>query len=68
MLCESRSISLVGCAHKFLLKISANHFKGVFVGSRQIHNGVMIANELIDSRKESSKVGIISIIQKKKRR
>ena len=66
---EYRPISLVGCIYK-LSKILANRLKkvlssiigpyqGAFVHNRQILNGVLIANELIDAKKQSKKLGVI---------
>lgn len=66
----SRPISLVGCWYKLLTKILANHLKSVlpliispfqeaFVAKRQILKGVLIANELIDSRKRSKVDGVL---------
>ena len=63
-------ISLVGCWYKLLAKILANRlksvmplivspFQGAFVAKRQILDGVLIANELIDSRKRSKVDGFL---------
>lgn len=65
-LCDYRFISLMGCINKLLAKILANRlrrvlpfiispFQGAFVQDGQIFYGVLIANELIDSRKRSKK-------------
>lgn len=61
-----RPISLVDCVNKLLAKILDNHlktilphiissFQGAFIAGRQILDGLLIANELIDSRKKSKK-------------
>ena len=67
---DFRPISLVGCVHKLLVKILANRlkvvlhqiispFQGAFINSRQIVDGILTANELIHSRKQSHKEGVI---------
>lgn len=59
---EFRPISLVGCVYKLLSKVLANRSKTVvpliigpfqcaFVKVRQILGGLLIANELIDTRR-----------------
>lgn len=61
---DYRPISLVGCLYKSLAKVLANQlkhvlppiidpFQGPFVEKRQILDGVLITNSLIDSRKKS---------------
>lgn len=66
---DFRPISLVGCIYKLLAKILANRLKealphiigpsqGTFVHNRQFIDNVLIANELIDCRKRSKKVGV----------
>ena len=63
---DFRPISLVGCIYKLLSKILANRLRGVlphiislnqgaFVLNRQMLDGILIANELIDSRKKARK-------------
>lgn len=65
-----RPISLVGCLYKLLAKVLANRlkkvlpliispFQGMFVVGRQIIDGMLIANVLIDSRKKSKSEGVI---------
>lgn len=61
---DFRPISLVGSAYKILSKILANRlrsvlpliispYQGAFVQKRQIFYGIIIANELTDSRKKA---------------
>ena len=63
-------ISQVGCIYKLLAKILTNRLKSAlliiigpfqeaFVQGRQIHDRVLIANKLIDSRKKKKKAGVI---------
>lgn len=70
-------ISLVGCIYKLLAKIPTNRLKSAmliiigpfqeaFVEGRQIHDRVLIANKLIDSRKNSKKAGVIFKVDIKK--
>lgn len=70
-------ISLVGCIYKLLAKIPTNRLKSAmliiigpfqeaFVEGRQIHDRVLIANKLIDSRKKSKKAGVIFKVDIKK--
>lgn len=44
---------------KSVLPLIISQFEGAFVANRQILDGVLIASELIDSRKRSKIVGVI---------
>lgn len=65
-----KPISLVGCIYKLLANVLANrsrvdlplilsHVHGAFVKEKHIIDGILIANELIDSRKRSHKECVI---------
>lgn len=65
-LCDHRPINLLGCWYKLLVKILANRlrcilpfiispFQAAFVQDRQILDGVLIVDDLIDSRKRYKK-------------
>lgn len=67
---DIRPISLVGCFYKLLAKVLANRLKVVlpliinhvqrgFCKRRQTIDGILIANELINSRKRSHKESVI---------
>jgi len=67
---DYRPISLIGCIYKLLSKVLARRLRSVigslvsenqnaFVRGRQIMDGVLIANELIDSRIKLGKPGVI---------
>ena len=67
---DFRPLSLVGCIYKLLAKVLAKRLKVVlpliisptqwaFVKERQILDGILIANKLIGSRKQSHKEGVI---------
>ena len=49
---------LANCLKKALPSI-ISPFQGAFVAGRQNLDGVLVANELIDSRKRSKKEGVI---------
>jgi DUF1009 family protein len=63
---DFRPISLVGCLYKVLAKVLANRLRAViskiisktqsaFVKGRQILDGIMIANEMVDDAKRNNK-------------
>jgi len=63
---EFRPISLVGCMYKVLAKFLANRLRGVlgsvisnsqsaFVKGKQILDGILIANEVVDEARRSNK-------------
>ena len=63
---EYRPISLVGCMYKILAKVLANRLRKVvgsvisetqsaFVKNRQIMDGILIANEVVDEARKSNK-------------
>lgn len=63
---EYRPISLVGCMYKILAKVLANRLRKVvgsvisetqsaFVTNRQILDGILIANEIVDDARKSNK-------------
>lgn len=67
---EFRPISMVGCIYKILSKVLANRLRKVlpniigdtqaaFVGGKQILDGVLIANEVIDSWKKNKTEGLV---------
>ncbi|XP_028201723.1 uncharacterized protein LOC114385874 [Glycine soja] len=64
---DFRLISLIGCMYKIMAKVLAKRLKGVvhkvidegqstFVGGRNILNGVVIVNELVDEAKRKKKL------------
>lgn len=76
---EFRPISLVDCIYKLLAKVLAKRSKavlpvpsiigpyhGAFGQEKQILDGILIENELIDSRKCSKSVGVILKIDMEK--
>ena len=67
---DFRPINLLGSLYKLLAKVLANRLKRVmgkvvsnsqnaFVGSKQILDAILIANEAVDSRKRSSNAGLV---------
>jgi len=63
---DFRPIALVGCLYKILSKVLANRLRGImgrvvsetqtaFVKDRQILDGILIANEVVDEAKKSNK-------------
>jgi len=65
-LTDFRPISLVGCLYKILAKVLANRLRAVvgqvisetqtaFVIDRQILDGVLVANEVVDEARKSKK-------------
>ena len=51
---------------KKVLSFIIGPYQGAFVHNRQILDGVLIANELIDARKRSKRFGVIFKIDMKK--
>lgn len=69
-LSDYRPISLIGCIYKILAKVLAERLKKVlpllisevqsaFVGGRNIQDGVLIANEIVDFWKRKKQQGVL---------
>lgn len=67
---DYRPISLIGCMYKMLSKVLAARIKPCipvvlgdlqsgFLGGRNIQDGILIANEVVDSWKKNRKQGLI---------